>query len=184
MAEQEGGFSPETVLTHLKSNNVTHVVWLPDSETNFLYVLMQDEPSLDLITVSREGQAFSTAAYRDRRAFKSWTDEVFADYIEGATRVLDDGRVELKCDPQVEETFYQNRTELDTAKVLRGLGGEYILLVGDYKGAQTPQDAAVQHLTRETKGFLLKELGVGSHFVPMEHPDLVLKEIRSFIDPS
>jgi len=62
LAEQEGGFSPETVLEHLKANNVTHVVWLPDSETNFLYVLMQDEPTLDLITVSREGQAFSTAA--------------------------------------------------------------------------------------------------------------------------
>lgn len=62
MVEAQGGFSPETILTHLKANNVTHVVWLPDSETNFLYVLMQDEPTLDLITVSREGQAFSTAA--------------------------------------------------------------------------------------------------------------------------
>ena len=123
------------------------------------------------------------AAYRDRRAFKSWTDEVFADYIEGGTRVLDDGRVELKCHPQIEEKFYQSRRELDTFKVLHGLGGEYILLVGDYKGAQTPRDEAVQHLIRETKSFRFKGLGAGSHFVPMEHPALVLKEIRSFIDP-
>ena len=62
MAEQQGGFSPETILTNLKANHVTHVVWLPDSETNFLYTLMQDEPSLDLVPISREGQAFSTAA--------------------------------------------------------------------------------------------------------------------------
>ncbi|GIT69444.1 MAG: hypothetical protein Ct9H300mP27_05480 [Chloroflexota bacterium] len=55
------------------------------------------------------------------------------------------------------------------------------MLVGDYDGAQTPQDAAVQHLMRETKGFQLKELGAGSHFVPMEFPDLVLKEIKAFI---
>ena len=61
-------------------------------------------------------------------------------------------------------------------------GGEYVLLVGAYKGAQTPQDAAVQHLTRETKGFEFKELGAGSHFVPMEHPEWGLKEIRNFID--
>ena len=122
------------------------------------------------------------AAYRDRRVFKPWNDEVFADYIEGATRILDDGRAELKCHPQVEEHFYQNRTELDTFKVLRGLGGEYILLVGDYEGAQTPQDDAVRHLTRETKGFQLKKLGAGSHFVPMEHPALVLKEIRNYVD--
>jgi len=62
VAEQAGGFSPETVIKHLKANGVTHVVWLPDSETNFLYVLLQNEPSLDLVAVSREGQAFSTAS--------------------------------------------------------------------------------------------------------------------------
>ena len=121
-------------------------------------------------------------AYRDRRVFKPWTDEVFGDYIEFATRPLGDGRVELKCNPVVEENFYENRRHLDTSKVLKGLGGEYVLLVGNYDGAQTPQDAAVQYLTQETKGFTFKELGAGSHFVPMEHPDLVLKEIRNFID--
>ena len=129
-----------------------------------------------------ESREVMYAAYRDRRVFKPWTDEVFGDYIEFGTRPLGDGRVELKCLPQVEENFYQNRRELDTSQVLRGLGGEYLLLVGDYDGAQTPQDAAVLHLGRETKGFRVKELGAGSHFVPMEHPDLVLREIRSFID--
>jgi len=129
-----------------------------------------------------ESREVMYTAYRDRRAFKSWTDEVFADYIEGATRPLDDGRVKLKCDPVIEETFYQSRRDLDTSKVLQGLGGKYVLLVGDYDGAQTPHDAAVQHLSRETKGFQLKELGAGSHFVPMEHPALVLQEIRNFID--
>ena len=54
--------SPARVLEELKNNGVTHVVWLPDSETNFLYVLMRDEPTLDLVPVSREGHAFSTAA--------------------------------------------------------------------------------------------------------------------------
>lgn len=54
--------SPETVLEEMKKNGVTHVVWLPDSETNWLHLLMKAEPSLRLIAVSREGQAFSTAA--------------------------------------------------------------------------------------------------------------------------
>lgn len=62
MTEQPEGFSPEVVIQELKKNGVTHVVWLPDSETNFLYLLMQAEPSLDLVPVSREGLAFSTAA--------------------------------------------------------------------------------------------------------------------------
>jgi sulfopyruvate decarboxylase TPP-binding subunit len=62
MGQQQALFSPEVVVEEMKRNGVTHVVWLPDSETNWLYNLMKSEPSLDLIAVSREGQAFSTAA--------------------------------------------------------------------------------------------------------------------------
>lgn len=54
--------SPETVLGEMKKNGVTHVVWLPDSETNWLYLLMKAEPSLRLVGVSREGHACSVAA--------------------------------------------------------------------------------------------------------------------------
>lgn len=54
--------SPETVLSEMKKHGVTHVVWLPDSETNWLYLLMKAEPSLTLVAVSREGLAFSAAA--------------------------------------------------------------------------------------------------------------------------
>lgn len=32
--QQEGSLSPEVVLDQMKKNGVTHVVWLPDSETN------------------------------------------------------------------------------------------------------------------------------------------------------
>src|SRR4249920_3531735 len=63
MAEsQEAALSPEIVLEEMKKNGVTHVVWLPDSETNWLYLLMKADPSLHLVAVSREGHAFATAA--------------------------------------------------------------------------------------------------------------------------
>ncbi|MDA0733876.1 MAG: thiamine pyrophosphate-binding protein [Chloroflexi bacterium] len=62
MTQQQAELNPQTVLEEMKKNGVSHVVWLPDSETNWLYMLMKEEPSLDLIAVSREGQAFSTAA--------------------------------------------------------------------------------------------------------------------------
>jgi sulfopyruvate decarboxylase subunit alpha len=54
--------SPETVLAEMKKQGVTHVVWLPDSETNWLYLLMQAEPSLTLVAVPREGLASSIAS--------------------------------------------------------------------------------------------------------------------------
>lgn len=54
--------SPETVLGQLKKHGVTHVVWLPDSETNWLYLLMKAEPTLTLVAVPREGLAAPLAA--------------------------------------------------------------------------------------------------------------------------
>ena len=59
---QKAALSPETVLAQMKKNGVTHVVWLPDSETNWLFVLMKEDPSLTLVGVNREGLAFSTAS--------------------------------------------------------------------------------------------------------------------------
>lgn len=54
--------SPKVILEELKKHGVTHVVWLPDSETNWLYLLMKAEPSLHLVAVPREGLACSVAA--------------------------------------------------------------------------------------------------------------------------
>ena len=60
--EQKAALSPATVLEQMKKNGVTHVVWLPDSETNWLFVLMKADPSLTLVGVNREGLAFSAAS--------------------------------------------------------------------------------------------------------------------------
>src|ERR1035437_3658377 len=53
---------PETLVGEMKKNGVTHVATLPDSETNWLYLLMKAERSLTIVAVSREGLAFSMAA--------------------------------------------------------------------------------------------------------------------------
>ena len=59
---QKAALSPEVVLAEMKKNGVTHVVWLPDSETNWLFLLMKSEPSLTLVGVNREALAFSAAS--------------------------------------------------------------------------------------------------------------------------
>ena len=48
MTTQEAVLHPPVIIDELKKNNFTHVVWLPDSETNFMYQLLTSEPSLDL----------------------------------------------------------------------------------------------------------------------------------------
>ncbi len=59
---EANALSPETVMRQMKTNGVTDIVWLPDSETNWLYLLMKADPDLRLIGVTREGHACSIAA--------------------------------------------------------------------------------------------------------------------------
>ena len=53
---------PETVLAELRKNRVTDVVWLPDSETNWLFLLDAGRAGLRLVGVSREGMLCSIAS--------------------------------------------------------------------------------------------------------------------------
>jgi sulfopyruvate decarboxylase TPP-binding subunit len=62
MATQEVILHPASVVAELKKNNISHVVWLPDSETNFMYQLLTNEPTLDVVPVCREGETMAIAA--------------------------------------------------------------------------------------------------------------------------
>ncbi len=46
----------------LVDSGVTHVPYLPDIERNTTYVLMDEEPTIQLIPVAREGETFGIAA--------------------------------------------------------------------------------------------------------------------------
>ncbi|MDE0745944.1 MAG: hypothetical protein FI704_06465 [SAR202 cluster bacterium] len=52
---------PETLIAEFKSIGVTHVVTIPDSETNYLYELMAKEDWLEVVPVSREGESMAVA---------------------------------------------------------------------------------------------------------------------------
>ena len=52
---------PETMIEEFRKNGVTHIITIPDSETNYLYELMAREDWLDIIPVSREGESMGVA---------------------------------------------------------------------------------------------------------------------------
>src|SRR6202048_4464834 len=54
--------NPETVLAEMKKHGSHHVVSLPNSETNGLYLLIKADPAIRLVGVNREGHASSIAA--------------------------------------------------------------------------------------------------------------------------
>ena len=62
MAEQQALIlQPETMIEEFKKNGVTHIITIPDSETNYLYELMLQESWLDVVPVSREGETMGVA---------------------------------------------------------------------------------------------------------------------------
>ncbi len=62
MVQQQAALlRPETLIEEFKKNGVTHIVTIPDSETNYLYELMKEQPWLDVIPASREGETFAIA---------------------------------------------------------------------------------------------------------------------------
>ncbi len=56
------GLHATKVLETFKSMGVTHIVWLPDSETGFLYEALTADGSIKLVPVCREGEALAIAA--------------------------------------------------------------------------------------------------------------------------
>ena len=129
-----------------------------------------------------ESRAAMFEAYRTRAAFKGWEDEPFQEFITGGAKMLPDGRAELKCHPETEATFYGMRDELPVEDYLRGLTGQWLLLLADYPGCQRPDDAGVRRFQELVAGSRVQALGKGSHFLPMEYPENVLSAALSWFD--
>ena len=53
--------SAKKIVDELKKWNVTHVVGLPDNGTAGIYERQEADPDVDVITVTREGEAFAIA---------------------------------------------------------------------------------------------------------------------------
>ena len=121
-------------------------------------------------------------AYRTRAAFKDWDDESYRQFIEGGTRLLPDGRAELKCHPETEATFYGMRDDLPVENYLKGLPGDWLLLLADYPGSQRPDDPGIKQFRKLVQSSTVKPMGKGSHFLPMEYPNDVLKAVCSWFD--
>jgi sulfopyruvate decarboxylase TPP-binding subunit len=61
MAIANQTLSAQAVVDELKRNGISHVVWLPDSESKHLYDLLKDDETLQLVPICREGEAIGIA---------------------------------------------------------------------------------------------------------------------------
>ena len=130
----------------------------------------------------RDSRAAMFEGYRPRAAFRDWEDEPFELFIAGGTRLLPDGKAQLKCHPDTEATFYGMRDDLQVENYLRGLLGDWLLLLADYPGCQRPADPGVGRFADLVAGARVKPMGKGSHFLPMEYPDEVCAAAKQWFD--
>src|SRR5207248_7755355 len=61
MAVAHGALTAQRVVDELRANAVTHVIWLVDTESRFMYDALTADPSLTVVPICREGEAMGVA---------------------------------------------------------------------------------------------------------------------------
>jgi pimeloyl-ACP methyl ester carboxylesterase len=118
---------------------------------------------------SREAMANSL---RRRGLFRGFTAEALNDYVQAGSRLLDDGRVTLAFEPEVEVEIFRHLPD-DMTRLPQTLGVPSVLVAGDASDLMTA--SRVRRLKRRGMHVLSVP---GSHMFPMEYPEPTRNAIR------
>lgn len=116
--------------------------------------------------------AHMLGAYRGRGAFRTWPDDVLADYIEGGTVTDENGELRLACDPLWEAANFRAHGH-DTWGAILTLRVPFMLLNAEH-GSTTMAFAPTAFRLRDAQAEIARVPGT-THFLPMEKPN----EIRA-----
>nr|WP_297458222.1 alpha/beta hydrolase [uncultured Halomonas sp.] len=106
------------------------------------------------------------AHYLRRRAlFARFTDDALRDYIEGATRLRDDGSAELIYDPAIEVAVFRHLPDH-----LHGLPRRLTMPSALIAGAESTLLTPSRRRRLARHGVRIEQTP-GGHMFPMEHPD-------------
>lgn len=126
------------------------------------------------------GHAAMSHYLRQRSLFKRFTDEALRDYVEGATRLRDDGSVELVYDPAVEVAVFRHLPD-HLHGLTRRLAVPLALIAGERSDLLTPK-----RRRRLMRHGVRIEQTPGGHMFPMEYPrearEALLRSIDSLLE--
>ena len=122
-----------------------------------------------------ESREQAVAGFRGRGAFKSWPDDVVADYIEGGTEPSDEG-YRLSCAPEWEAANFAV-----FPFGLAALAGRVAVPLTVLHAAQdsSAPKGELQRIRCSNHEARVLCVGGTTHFLPMERPDIVRAEIVS-----
>ncbi|GGX96333.1 alpha/beta hydrolase [Litchfieldella qijiaojingensis] len=113
---------------------------------------------------------------RRRSLFRKFTDEALRDYIEGGTRILDDGRAALVFDPAVETEIFRHLPD-HLHGLPKRLKVPLALLAGAESDLITPR-----RRRRLMRHGVRVDVVPGGHMFPMEYPDSTRRALLATLD--
>jgi len=116
--------------------------------------------------------------YFGKGAFQTWQTRAISDYINGGTITLDDGSVELSCNPEWEATSFE-AAERNPWPVIRKVTCPIMLIHGNRNSTCEP--SGVEYFKKIQPSAQIIQISNASHFLPLEKPDLVVKAALSLI---
>lgn len=109
-------------------------------------------------------------AYRGRGAFKTWSEDMLADYVADGFRDTADGQVTLACMPAWEASNFTSHGQDPYDAFARSICPMRILRAE--VGSTCRIDDRMEALTADGR-IRIETVAGTSHFLPMERPDLV-----------
>jgi lipase len=119
-------------------------------------------------------------AYRERETFQTWREDVLRIYVEEGTRARDDGRVELKCPPELEAQFFEAVTLMDFWPLLPKMQCPSLVLWGAESHLRERLAGEVQEALLSASGGRTIAVPGATHFLPQERPDEVARLMEEF----
>ena len=116
---------------------------------------------------------------REGSPLHAWREDVLRAYVEGGTRLLADGTIELKCPPAGEAQIYEMGMVHKGWEAIGELRCPTLLLAGETSELwpARPRERIAGALAEGRV-----EIVRGGHFFPQENPDDTLERVLGFLD--
>jgi len=121
------------------------------------------------------GEAF--ASYRKKETFRTWREDVLRCYVEEGMRRRDDGRVELKCSPEVEGLFFDAVRGPDFWSLLPEVRCPALFLWGGESHLHGRGLGAAADAVPNGRNVIVPG---ATHFLPQERPDEVARLMQEY----
>lgn len=125
-------------------------------------------------------RAEARAAYHRRGPFTKWGDAALDLYVEHGFRDGPDGRRHLACSPATEAEFYRMATAHGAWDRLGEISCPVTIVVGEHSDSHPPEFAA--RLAARFRDATVVSYPGASHFLPMEHPEVVAGLVGELIE--